>query len=636
MGKISWIEKLYRYRYIVVAVFFVTLVFLGINGSSIGMWSDYFSQDDPGLLVGVSREVRSDEWALSTPMALSQYKDPYGAFSYFSNVVRGTSTDVFLEYGQPVRDIAVIFRPFHWGYLFLPVNMGLAFYWCGRYIALFMASFEMGMLISNKRKILSFMYAGLILWAPIVQWWFAINGLVEMLIYIQTSIVLFSKYMRSTSSIKRMVYAIIIAICAGGYVLTLYPAWMIPLGFGLLGLIVWVFLENYKQCKMRRRDWGILAGVFLGFIILMGYIFLKSLDTIMAIMNSAYPGGRFENGGGAGFNIFNYITNIWYAITGTGTEVNVCESAQFIDFFPLCYVLPLIVVIRDKIKDKLIVILMAVSLFLEGFVIFGYPDFVVKFTLLSNCQPIRVCQVVGFVNLLLMVRSVAVMQKPVGRWIAVVLSIASIGLCIYGTYYVNGAFWSLRKICITFIVFAILMYTLMRFKAKNNRYIALIMCMSTILVSGFLVNPIRSGCDNIYNLEVVKLIEEVHDKDPKALWVVEGMGYPYTNLPIVTGAPTVNSTNIYPYLERWEEVDGKGVYTEVYNRYAHISINVKEEGMADFSSNVPDQFTVDITIEDLKKIGVKYIFSNRELPASKDVKLSLIEQWNAYRIYEIE
>ena len=68
-----WIEKLYRYRYIVVAVFFVTLVFLGINGSSIGMWSDYFSQDDPGLLVGVSREVRSDEWALSTPMALSQY-----------------------------------------------------------------------------------------------------------------------------------------------------------------------------------------------------------------------------------------------------------------------------------------------------------------------------------------------------------------------------------------------------------------------------------------------------------------------------------------------------------------------------------------------------------------------------------
>ena len=181
----------------------------------------------------------------------------------------------------------------------------------------------------------------------------------------------------------------------------------------------------------------------------------------------------------------------------------------------------------------------------------------------------------------------------------------------------------------------VIMYLLMRFNVKKNRYFALIACMGTILVSGFLVNPIRSGCDNIYDLEAVKLIESVHEENPKALWAVEGMSYPYTNLPIVTGAPTVNSTNIYPDLERWQTLDTENLHNDVYNRYAHISINLKQEGAAEFSSDVPDQFTLNITLEDLKKIGVKYIFTNRELTTSRGSQVNLVKQWNTYRIYEI-
>lgn len=53
-----------------------------------------------------------------------------------------------------MADWAILFRPFYWGYLFLSIGKGMAF-WCGRYIALFLVSFEFGMLLTEKKKGLS-------------------------------------------------------------------------------------------------------------------------------------------------------------------------------------------------------------------------------------------------------------------------------------------------------------------------------------------------------------------------------------------------------------------------------------------------------------------------------------------------
>ncbi|MFR8874730.1 MAG: hypothetical protein ACLVHV_15640 [Oscillospiraceae bacterium] len=66
-----------------------------------GMESSQTGSDD-GLLFGVNRAVRSDEWAVNTPMAFAQYYDPQGAYPYFGQVMRGAITDSFIVYGQPV------------------------------------------------------------------------------------------------------------------------------------------------------------------------------------------------------------------------------------------------------------------------------------------------------------------------------------------------------------------------------------------------------------------------------------------------------------------------------------------------------------------------------------------------------
>ena len=92
----------FKYRFVIAAVLFIICVIIGVNGSSIEYFNNYFAtQMDTNTLLGTSRSVRSDEWAVFTPLTMSQY---FGnKFSYFSNIVRATSTDVFIEYGTQLK-----------------------------------------------------------------------------------------------------------------------------------------------------------------------------------------------------------------------------------------------------------------------------------------------------------------------------------------------------------------------------------------------------------------------------------------------------------------------------------------------------------------------------------------------------
>ena len=631
-------DFLYRYRYAICLFIFVICVAFAVSGSSIGCWNhqDYLGGTDSGIIAGVSREIRSDEWFVSTPMAFSQYYNPSGHFSYFSEIVRGTPTDVFLEYGQPVLSAAEIFRPFHWGYLFLPQANGLAFYWCGRLIALFLVSFEMGMLISKKNKTLSLMFALTVLLAPVVQWWFAINGLVEMLIYAQLAVVMLHKYLETDSVKWRSLYAGVILLCAGGYILTMYPSWMVPIGYILLGLIIWVLMEHHRKIHFRKWDILILAVECLCFLGLMYIIFRNSMDTIRAISDTVYPGKRFETGGGHGQNLTNYVSGIWYAMTGTGTEVNVCESAAFIDFFPLCYIIPLWVIFKDRIRDKLLVILLIISVFLEVYVAFGFPGFLAKVTLLSNSQSSRVIAVAGFCNLLLLIRALSLMRTRMHIAGAAAVAAGCTVLCVWTNVAYFPAFYEKQAfIPFTAVIFGAAFLLILLASSQTVKRLLLGVVFIIMLMAGLLVNPVRRGADNIYGSDSVQYMREIVSDDPEALWIVEGMGVPINNLPIMAGAKTVNSTNIYPALDRWRILDPDGEYENVYNRYAHIGIYMTEDADRSFDLTGPDYFWLICSIDDLRALDVEYILTRNDFSAYPESDLELVKEWPMFRVYRI-
>ena len=99
-------ERLYQLRYLVAVVILLFCVLFEISGSSIGFWSvlldgtyESSAQDNSGDLLGSSRSIRTDEWAVSTPMAFSQEYNYTGKYPYFSETIRGDSTDAFIVYG---------------------------------------------------------------------------------------------------------------------------------------------------------------------------------------------------------------------------------------------------------------------------------------------------------------------------------------------------------------------------------------------------------------------------------------------------------------------------------------------------------------------------------------------------------
>ena len=292
-------DKLFRHRYGIGAFLIIICTFFQINGSSIGGWENMLTgngQINDGVLLGTTREIRVDEWNVNTMMAFSKYFDN---FSYFSKVMMGGDADNFIVYAQPVKDIGTIFRPFLIGYLFLTQGQGLSFFWSARLIVLFLVSFELMLLITKRKKLLSLIGSFMITLAPVVQWWFAVNGLVEMLIFGELAVILLDRYMLQENRLKRFIYLILMGICAGGYILTFYPAWQVPLFYVFAGLAIWVIFKNKDKFRFNKKDLAQIIVILLIFLLIGIHIFTQSIDTVKTVLNTVYPGQRTDTGRGS-------------------------------------------------------------------------------------------------------------------------------------------------------------------------------------------------------------------------------------------------------------------------------------------------------------------------------------------------
>lgn len=631
---------IYEYRYLIAITLFVLCVWLKLNGSSIAMWSQYINTGESinsGLVFGMPRAIRSDEWALYTPMALSQYHNLSGSFPYFSDTVRAASTDVFLVYGQPVKDIAIIFRPFQIGYLFLDPGRGLSFFWYGRLIALFMVTFEFGMLITKSKKRLSFILSMLISLSPIIQWWFSINGLVEMIIFGQLALIIINKYIKEANYIKKSFYMIVLVVCAGGYILTFYPSWQISLFYVFLAVFIWIIWDNYGKIKLSYKDFIIIIFGIILLSISMLHVLIKSQDTINIIMNTAYPGNRFETGGGEIKRFFNYAVNMFLPYKSSGLPTNMCEMAVFMDFFPLGIILAVIVMFIEKNKDKLLIVLLSCDLLLTMWCIIPFPKILAKLSLLSNSQPGRAFVAVGFINLLVLIRAIALKEKILNKKIVAVITGIMAFVIVISAKLSYRDYFNKKMMLISFVFLCGTYIFFTAYESKKIRSMGTILCICLICISGAMVNPIQKGVEVIYQSSLINAISDIN-KDEPGKWIVEGMNYPQINYPIMAGASTINSTNVYPDLERWRKFDLDGVNDNIYNRYAHINIYLNNQNTTTFiEGEAPDTFSINLNVKDLKELDVKYIFTQNNIEDISDLNVSFEKLYDNsdYKIYRV-
>lgn len=622
-------EKIYRYRFLIGGVVLFLLVIFKVNGSSIGIWGNYIPNSvDDGLIFGVSRGIRSDEWALNTPMAISQFSNPDNYLPYFGDIFRGFQTDMFIIYGQPTFDLGVIFRPFHWGYLLLGMERGLSFFWYGRLIVLILVTFEFLQLITKKNRLLSLIGALLIAFAPLVTWWFAVNGLIEMLIFGQLAIIGIYKYLTTSKYRNRILWMLLVGFCGLVYILVFYPAWQVTLFYVFLALLIGILLFNKEKITFNwKKDIPIILGVILLAIVILMYVFNKSSDAIMATLNTVYPGERVEVGGYGWQALFRYPLSLNYPLKENGLLNNVSELATIFSFFPVGILLALWLIFKKKKRDPLLISLLVFLIFLSFFYLIGMPEILSKITLLSQAY-YRSILGIGLLNLLILIRSITLMES-FNRKISIIISVILTAFMLGINIFIEYSYFSKWMLPFTIIVLFLGFYGILRKEFK-----ILLISVLLIVFSSLLVNPIRVGIDII---EENKFIEEITQlNSDKELWIVEGLDYPMNNVTTMAGVRTLNSTNVYPNLEIWEKIDENGKYEDIYNRYAHIRIDIVESETK-FELGSPDSFKLYLNIDDINELGIEYILTTNDLEKLNTNKINFREiyRYGDYLIYKV-
>lgn len=609
-------ELIYEYRFVLSFLLLIMLVSFKISGSSMGCWKLFLGDGESGIRLGEPRVWRSDEWGTLTPLCFRQQYNTLGSYNRYSQTLGSILTDNMLVYGQPSWDILTLFRPFYWGYLFFGSDRGLSWFWCSRLIVLFLSWFELGMLITDGQKKLSVMLSICVSFAPFLQWWFAINGLVEMLIY-GACFVLGSNYLVSRAfNPRKIAVAVGMAVCAVGYVLTFYPTWMVPVAWGFVPLFLWVVIWKFDRKVLRRVD--VVPWLLIFVITAAGLTVLAvtSWDVIKAELNSVYPGNAPSSSGGTGlWWMMKYPISL---VSRFSMNELIVENSSIICFAPAGFILALWVIIKEKKKDPLLILLLGMNLFLAWYYCVGIPKWLAKMLLLSFVNSNRGPQVLGFLRLTLFVRAVALKEKAPKRWLAALAAVISsavpMRLALGFTKYEPGGlryeyFDTAEKIVVVWAILAVVFYLL--YQARKSKYtMAVLGVCAVVLASSIWINPVAKGVPEITKSETMQQIRDLVKEDPKAIWLVVDMAYPATNIPAMAGADCLNTTQTYPQKTRWEMLNQEGECEDIYNRYCHIRASLGSKTMLELVST--DYVEVTLSPEDLKKLNIRYIVSTND------------------------
>ena len=627
--RIKTLNFIYSYRLpLAIIVIFFAVIFQ-IHGSSINQLNILNINHKP--LIGVSRPIRSDEFIVNTPFAFSQY---FNNFSYFSEIVRGSVTDMFIIYGQPVLDIGMLFRPFLIGYLFLNQGQGLSFFWIGRLVFLLLISFEFGMLLTNKNKTLSLAYSILITFSPFVQWWFAINGLVEQLIMGQLGVLLINWYMTIPNYKKRFLIGFGLMICVGTFLLVFYPSWQIPFAYVFVLLSFWIFLKNKSQFMFSKKDIIIALMYLLIFSIIMVHILTNSLEAIKITLNTVYPGSEIFNGRGIFNNFISYIPTIFFPLDDINLLLNTCEYSVFVDLFPVPLILSFIILFYQKTKDKLLIGFLILYFILLIFYFVQLPDLIIELTLRSKIRTPRLFPIITFLSVLILIRSMSSLNEIKNKKLIIIFSLILSVIMVYlSTFEFSGYYLTWMPIFAIILYFIVYSSSFLA-SSKKNQKIFLISIIALSFLTGALVNPLDNGTDVIYESPFLSEVEKIVESDPNALWITQGLPTDYI---IQVGARTINSVNTYPDLEKWEKLDVYNQYSDIYNRYAHITFDIQKINDTNFELVQPDSFIVHININDLEKLNITYIATNQNLEklSNNNISFNEIYEIKEYKIYKI-
>ena len=647
-------------------ILFVLLVAFRITGSSVGIFWYIFnggSTRDESLIFGQPRGIRTDEFLVSTQWMAAQSQVGFPE----ENPLLGSGQNMVLT-TVPVANWTAIFKPQNWAFFILPLEYAFAYWWWFRALILVLSAYLFFLDVSRRNLLFSALGASLILFTPVIQWWYA-TSFVEAAAYFFLLLFIFKRIIKFQSVKCLIIWAAAFSYTSLCFAFLLYVPVLVAtslcLAFLMVGILLDEMAKNINIFKlpsssglsafMRIATSGKYKTLLLAFSIIaminvtvLFFFFLDNQTTIAKISNSVYPGNRRAIGGTLTPSLFLggfYDIQLLSSDDLTPLANNQSEASSFFPFS--FFLLPVMIfsviksILTKSKMDFFLIFSLTVYLLLLFWCFFGLPSVIARLFFLDLVPVNRTLLTFAVLNYILIayyIFEIKIEQNLEFEIFSGIYSIVIFILYLYWTTIIKDAFPNfIRNFTGTIVIIAcisVMMFLLLR--QKHLIFLSVFFIFS--FISTFIVNPLYQGLNIIMNSSLSNKVHELNQKDYEdSLWVV------YDSLPLANylagnGAHVLNSTQFVPQNELWKVFDTKGKYIDIYDRYAHIAFMMPQDQLVNqdikFSLVQEDMFavTIDPCNPRLSDLNVVYYLFAREVTAEC---LTLVEKidfpnWNVY------
>jgi hypothetical protein len=635
------LEQIRRWRWLILLLLFCVCVAFKLNGSSVGAWDSVLHDTrprPPGLLLFKPQPIRSDEWQLWTPAALSQARQtpPFPIENFSLGPGRAP-----LLFNLPVAYYTTFFRPQLWGFFILDFERGFSFCWCCKVFGLLLTCAWLLRQIGVRSR--SIVVLGTLWMFLPLQWWFSSPTMLPEMTAcwaICTGCVI---QMFTQASRWRTAVAVVAFFFFGvNFVLCLYPPGQVALLYVTAAVVTGVLFEQRRAGKTLylKRGAIFVCAAALAIILTLVPFWIDMYPTVELVSQTVYPGARRSSGGR--FSMFQLFAGLvsFFQTEKAFPKIypNMCEAHHPLPLWPVVIFAVIVARCRRRIEiSPLFITLGILVVCLALYCVFPFPGWLSRATLLSFVPEYRVVIAIGFANVfltclfldryrdrILTKRGAIVATAVVGATIAALLWTASLRM--------PGLFPDLQQIG---FAFAATLVIIALFFLETRRFWFRAVLLTLLVVTDIWVNPVMSGLAPLMDSEAFKEIAKIRDRDPGAKWIF------YYNLELpelvrATGAKIINGTKIVPDLEFLHRLDPPRQANFIYNRYAHIVCYLPPDpDQLGFFLVQTDSYVMEISpdLPILREIGCRYVAFPTYWPEAKERGFALIKVTSANQLW---
>jgi len=602
------------------------LVFVGLklNQSSIEVWENVYPQApvEQAIDLGSPRLIRSDEWKVHTPWVLNQVLA--GSPSENQNVGGATAP---LIASVPISDPIGLPNLKYAGFRFLDIERGYSWFWSYKSFGLAF-SFLWLLLILTRGNLSAAIIGTLwVYFSSYTQWWFS-STLPEIMtaFALGTTGALYALF--STKRLMIGIGAALIAYAATNLALSLYPPFIVSLGYLAAAIIVGYGLEAGGFRKIIQGKWFRFMALLAALVAIAAYgfrFFQAASSAIEAMLSTAYPGQRVSSSGGV--PIAKLMDGFFEAFRLGESQFprlplsyNASEASGFLIMLPLVL---LLIPLGRWLQPR-----NALPTFITGFCALAFAwiairlpepiNHILQLAGWGSVTPKRAIMALGVGSVLLCTVLLARMQtSPLSgiarraSWVTIPLIALAVAWLGWRLRQVDASFFNWQVIALGTLVSALIALGIARGSTAFVAAGVAILALPTISV-----NPLTSGLSSITEKPILQAAKK-QGGAPGDRWVAIGDNFFAQGLKAM-GLNVLGGTHYLPDRSMLDQLDPQNRYARVWNRYSTISVSSEPGIQAPrFELIHPDQYriAIDICSPILQSLGITHVAYTIQAPA---------------------